>query len=1171
MPALPSRRRDRGARRSGSILSSTKPADVEPLRSGLFDPWYYRLQTGIEREPHEAWQDYRDDGAARGLLPNPLTDVVGTGLSAHDVAASLLDGSARAFPVRALFDDLALVEHSPAAASHPGGPVGFYLQHAHAGAPVPSLGKRSWDRFVRLREQQAKSLKIILAAGIFDTEYYSLQTGCEFASDVAAVWHFLEAGETLGLSPSPLYETSWYRRSTRRRDEAARGAQAFAHFLRKGQVAGEAGPHFDARRYLADHPQAREHPGGPLGHFLAHADDSTLTVPDVESGVEPVCWSVLRDETRRAAHEFGEQQRLTDRPPRRWAPWYLEKATPPAGRPGSVAIVTDLRAWPEDLPPELDTVRAQTHSDWTMWIAVDAEGTVPSWLSELVDDPRFRIVPSSHQNWADRANDVVAELTQPWVCWWHPGQVWSPHLLSGLLSGATDGRGTYAAVRSDAGGEAGTSVVRAPEILDILGSPEALSWTTPRSLAAMLLPASLLRSGGAPFRPEAADQFGWDFLVRAAPDLTFVPFVGVRGVEVHQLALAPGLRSAHEHVLRADQLIAWPDVELAVADRVPGRVSLLIPTYGDRVLTRRAISCALAGADGDVEVVVIDNGSDRHVTAILTSVFAADPRVTIRRVARNTNFATASNLAFTMSTGELVVFLNNDTEAQPGWLTPLAESARQPDVLGAQPLLVYGDGSVQSAGTIFQGPRAIPVHLLASHPVEDAMRGEDLRFDAVTAACMAVRAELVASVRGFDPVFVNGMEDVDLCLRLIERHGGHFVTQRSSRVTHLESKTPGRFARAESNRLRFLERWGARLPAAQTNGWEQAGFEVVGQVPAAGLPGSGRRTALAPMVIRPRSYVTDGPAAGLPSLRWAIKSSAPGGSRGDEWGDTFFADDLVEALRALGQDAFVDRRGAHQRPGADHLDDVTLWLRGRSEAFVQPGATNILWIISHPDMVPPEELQSGFDLVYAASIPWSARVSAESALTVRPLLQATNPRRFSPDGPVIDVGGALFVGSTRGAVRPIVRDAVEAAIDLRIFGRGWDESVEATHVLGTYLDNADLPAAYRGSDVVLNDHWADMAEHSLFSNRLFDAVAAGARVVSDPVPGLAEIFGSSVQTYASLDELRSLTSPDSDRWPSADEMAAQAAKIASEHSFVQRATVMLADVLDVRGVAHSLR
>jgi hypothetical protein len=490
--------------------------------------------------------------------------------------------------------------------------------------------------------------------------------------------------------------------------------------------------------------------------------------------------------------------------------------------------------------------------------------------------------------------------------------------------------------------------------------------------------------------------------------------------------------------------------------------------------------------------------------------------------------------------------------------------------LAAQPLLVYPDETVQSAGTVFSGDGSIPVHFLAGHPVEDATGVEELAFDAVTAAAMAIRADIVIAARGFDPVFVNGMEDIDLCLRLRDKPGGHFVVRPDSVVVHHESKTPGRNANIEANRLEFLARWDGRLPGPQVEPWNRAGFDVERFDEGKPLPISGRHTLRRPVLSRPQQRVESGPGAGLPRLRWALKISAPGGEGGSRWGDLAFAGDLAAGLRHWGQDVVLDRRPAHRRDSG-RFDDVSVSLRGLAPAVVIPGATNIVWVISHPDDVEPDELAPPFDLRYAASPLWSEKMSARLDQPIRPLLQATNPDRFQPDGPRMDGLDVLFVGRTRGINRPIVRDAIAAGADLAVFGNGWDAFIDPQLIRSSHLPNDQVPAAYRGARIVLNDHWKDMAVHGFLSNRLFDAVACGARVVSDSVEGLSELFGPAVQTYAGVDDLAALIDPASDRWPDPATMADVAREVAAKHSFVARARTLLADVLDARGVQHDLR
>jgi hypothetical protein len=70
------------------------------------------------------------------------------------------------------------------------------------------------------------------------------------------------------------------------------------------------------------------------------------------------------------------------------------------------------------------------------------------------------------------------------------------------------------------------------------------------------------------------------------------------------------------------------------------------------------------------------------------------------------------------------------------------------------------------------------------------------------------------------------------------------------------------------------------------------------------------------------------------------------------------------------------------------------------------------------------------------------------------------------------------------------------------------------------MPNRDLPLAYARAEAVLNDHWPDMARLGFLSNRLFDAVASGARVVSDDAVGLTEVFGDRVAVWHEGEDLR---------------------------------------------------
>jgi len=288
--------------------------------------------------------------------------------------------------------------------------------------------------------------------------------------------------------------------------------------------------------------------------------------------------------------------------------------------------------------------------------------------------------------------------------------------------------------------------------------------------------------------------------------------------------------------------------------------------------------------------------------------------------------------------------------------------------------------------------------------------------------------------------------------------------------------------------------------------------------------------------------------------KWAIITSAPKGEAGKQWGDYWFAHDLAQALNAEGVNATV-----HSRAGATsearREDDVVVVLRGLRRVTPMPTKSPwFLWVISHPELVEPGEADH-YTAAFAASQTWNP---GGDMGTFTPLLQATNVDRFRPvDQPLNS--GVLFIGSTRGEFRPIVRDALAQGIPLSLYGVGWPEFVDPSLISGEFLDNAQLPAAYSNAALVLNDHHADMAANGFLSNRLFDAVAAGARVVSDPASGLAQVFGSSVVEYQSPEHLAQIVADPDSFFPdsTSPDSKADRDRIRREHSFTARARYLI--------------
>ncbi|MDE7241303.1 glycosyltransferase family 2 protein [Desulfovibrio sp.] len=237
-------------------------------------------------------------------------------------------------------------------------------------------------------------------------------------------------------------------------------------------------------------------------------------------------------------------------------------------------------------------------------------------------------------------------------------------------------------------------------------------------------------------------------------------------------------------------------------------VSVVIPVHGNFALTRDCLKSLARTAGQPLEVIVADNGSTdetpRELRALGSALFG--PLFRHIRFEENRNFAPACNAGARAASADFVFFLNNDTVLTQGWLPPLLRRFRSVPRLGAAgPLLTYADGTVQHLGVAFK-PGYKLGHLYKGLPATHPLAQKRRFFKALTAAALLMPRGLFLSAGGFDEGFVNGYEDVDLSLRLTSA-GLSLASVPESRVIHLESKTPTRFAHEEANGLRLLGKW----------------------------------------------------------------------------------------------------------------------------------------------------------------------------------------------------------------------------------------------------------------------------------------------------------------------------------------------------------------------------
>lgn len=271
--------------------------------------------------------------------------------------------------------------------------------------------------------------------------------------------------------------------------------------------------------------------------------------------------------------------------------------------------------------------------------------------------------------------------------------------------------------------------------------------------------------------------------------------------------------SSNTHRMLAGQ----PDACAALARRAP-LVSIVIPTRDQvELLTTCVTSILERTAYPAIEIVILDNESSEPSTAVQLVKLALDERVKVLACPGEFNWSALNNSGAKHARGEILVFLNNDTEVlNDTWLHELVVQALRPDVGVVGAKLLYPDFTVQHAG-IAINPDGAGVHLYRG--VSDADTGYRNSLagrrtvSGVTGACMAVRRTVFDAVNGFEESnLAVTWNDLDFCFR-VRAEGFRVVWTPFARLIHVElatrgaDRTPEQKVRAETEHRYMLATW----------------------------------------------------------------------------------------------------------------------------------------------------------------------------------------------------------------------------------------------------------------------------------------------------------------------------------------------------------------------------
>jgi GT2 family glycosyltransferase/glycosyltransferase involved in cell wall biosynthesis len=445
----------------------------------------------------------------------------------------------------------------------------------------------------------------------------------------------------------------------------------------------------------------------------------------------------------------------------------------------------------------LNATLASLHEQtWQQWSAtvVGADG------AGTPDDRRIGVVAPDGRSLAERINDAVARSSDDLVIVLRAGDRLRPEAFYHVaVSAHRDPLVDLITWDDDVRETAPVGRHHSP-LFHPSWSPEMLLGANYIGRSFAMRRARYLAIGG--MRAEAGAAMHWDLLLRSDLEAERVTRIArVLGSVARREAepVSAGVPVVQAHLERTGRsAIAEAAGDVVRVRWVPQtwpKVSVVIPTRHNRAMLSTCLP-SLARTDyPDFEVVIVDNGGRSEDNEKWYAANDAGLGVDVLWWdVTPFNYSQVNNAAVQRTSGEVLVFLNDDTEVlDPAWLKELVGWAVQPEIGIAGLQLTGPDGKIQHAGVI------LGLGGFADHVFEGMSPGSDTIYGstdwyrdvlAVTGACCAVERSVFDQLGGFDERFILCGSDVSLGLdaTLV---GLRNVCSPFAGIRHLESATRG--------------------------------------------------------------------------------------------------------------------------------------------------------------------------------------------------------------------------------------------------------------------------------------------------------------------------------------------------------------------------------------------
>jgi len=242
------------------------------------------------------------------------------------------------------------------------------------------------------------------------------------------------------------------------------------------------------------------------------------------------------------------------------------------------------------------------------------------------------------------------------------------------------------------------------------------------------------------------------------------------------------------------------------------KISIIIVTFNNLELTKMCLTSVFENTGyPNYEIILVDNGSNRDTQEFIQSFALKYQNVKYQLNNENLGFAKAANQGFQESSGDFIVFLNDDTIVSPGWLDRLRLHLEHNPLAGMVGPVTNAIGNEAKVDVSYT--HLDDINAYAAFRAKD-FSSQAFEINVLALYCCMISRETFASVGGLDERYNIGMfEDDDLAMK-VKQKGFKLLCAEDVFIHHFHGASLKKLSNEayqklfDENKRKYEEKWG---------------------------------------------------------------------------------------------------------------------------------------------------------------------------------------------------------------------------------------------------------------------------------------------------------------------------------------------------------------------------